>query len=115
MNHNLTGMVACNPFRRNRTVYEKTIQINDFYLTGGPNGEPLGNIQMLGRITGPILAGEAGLPLWLARHIADHSIHIMAMSEDLPDPNSASCGAMARSCWTGRRPTPGRMTCWSSA
>jgi choline dehydrogenase-like flavoprotein len=88
MNHNLTGMVAWNPFRRNRTVYEKTIQINDFYLTGGPSGEPLGNIQMLGRITGPILAGEAGLPPWLARHIADHSIHIMAMSEDLPDPNS---------------------------
>ena len=88
MNHNLTGMVAWNPFRRNRAVYEKTIQINDFYLTGGPNGEPLGNIQMLGRITGPILAGESGLPLWLSRLIADHSIHIMAMSEDLPDPNS---------------------------
>jgi choline dehydrogenase-like flavoprotein len=88
MNHNLTGMVAWNPFRRNQTIYEKTIQINDFYLTGGPDGEPLGNIQMLGRITGPILAGEAGLPLWLARHIADHSIHIMAMSEDLPDPDS---------------------------
>jgi choline dehydrogenase-like flavoprotein len=88
MNHNLTGMVAWNPLRRNGSVYEKTIQINDFYLTGGPGGEPLGNIQMLGRITGPILAAEAGLPLWLARHIADHSIHIMAMSEDLPDPNS---------------------------
>ena len=61
MNHNLTGMVAWNPLRRNRSVYEKTIQINDWYLTGGPEGEPLGNIQMLGRITGPILAGEAGL------------------------------------------------------
>jgi choline dehydrogenase-like flavoprotein len=88
MNHNLTGMVAYNPLRQNRSVYEKTIQINDWYLTGGPDGEPLGNIQMLGRITGPILAGEAGLPLWLARHIADRSIHIMAMSEDLPDPAS---------------------------
>lgn len=88
MNHNLTGMVAWNPFRRNRTTYEKTIQINDFYLTGGPRGEPLGNIQMLGRITGPILAGESGLPLWLSHLIAEHSIHIMAMSEDLPDPNS---------------------------
>ncbi len=88
MNHNLTGMVAYNPLRRNRSVYEKTIQVNDFYLTGGPNGEPLGNIQMLGRITGPILAGEAGLPLWLATHVADRSIHIMAMSEDLPDPDS---------------------------
>ena len=88
MNHNLTGMIAYNPLRRNRSVYEKTIQVNDFYLTGGPGGEPLGNIQMLGRITGPILAGEAGLPLWLARHMADRSIHIMAMSEDLPDPDS---------------------------
>jgi choline dehydrogenase-like flavoprotein len=88
MNHNLTGMVAYNPFRRNRSVYEKTIQFNDWYLTGGPQGEPLGNIQMLGRITGPILAGEAGLPLWLARHVADRSIHIMAMSEDLPDQSS---------------------------
>lgn len=88
MNHNLTGMVAYNPLRRNRSVYEKTIQVNDFYLTGGPDGEPLGNIQMLGRITGAILAGEAGLPLWMATHIADRSIHIMAMSEDLPDPES---------------------------
>lgn len=88
MNHNLTGMVAYNPLRRNRTVYEKTIQFNDWYLTGGPGGEPLGNVQMLGRITGPILAGEAGMPLWLAHHVAEHSIHIMAMSEDLPDPAS---------------------------
>ncbi len=88
MNHNLTGMVAYHPFRRNRTVYEKTIQFNDWYLAGGPGGEPLGNVQMLGRITGPILAGEAGLPLPIATHIADRSIHIMAMSEDLPDPDS---------------------------
>lgn len=88
MNHNLTAMIAYNPLRRNRSVYEKTIQVNDWYLTGGPAGEPLGNIQMLGRVTGEILAGEAGLPLWLARHLADRSIHIMAMSEDLPDPDS---------------------------
>lgn len=88
MNHNLTAMIAFNPVRRNRSIYEKTIQINDFYLTGGPQGEPLGNIQMLGRVTGPILAGESGLPLWLAGYVADRSIHIMAMSEDLPDPQS---------------------------
>jgi choline dehydrogenase-like flavoprotein len=103
MNHNLTGMVAWNPLRRNQTIYEKTIQVNDFYLCGGPNGEPLGNIQMLGRITGPILAGEAGLPLWLARHIADHSIHIMAMSEDLPDPNSRVLWRNGQVVLDGRR------------
>ena len=88
MNHNLTAMIAVNPFRRNRTVYEKTIQFNDWYLTGGPGGTPLGNVQMLGRVTGPILAGESGLPLPLAHWLAEHSIHIMAMSEDLPDPDS---------------------------
>ncbi len=88
MNHNLTGMIAYHPLRRNRTVYEKTIQFNDWYFTGGKDGTPLGNVQMLGRITGPILAAEGGLPLWLARHVAEHSIHIMAMSEDLPDPES---------------------------
>lgn len=88
MNHNLTAMIAVNPLRRNRTVYEKTIQFNDWYLTGGPQGEPLGNVQMLGRVTGPILAGESGLPLPIAHWMAEHSLHIMAMSEDLPDPAS---------------------------
>ncbi len=88
MNHNLAAVIGYNPFRRNRSVYEKTIQFNDWYLTGGPHGEPLGNVQMVGRVTGPILAAEAGLPLWLATHVADHSVHMMTMSEDLPDPES---------------------------
>ena len=96
MNHNLTAMIAVNPMRRNRTVYEKTIQFNDWYLTGGPLGEPLGNVQMLGRVTGPILAGESGLPLPVAQWLSEHSIHIMAMSEDLPDPSS-------RVMWQGGR------------
>lgn len=88
MNHNLAAVIGYNPLRRNRSVYEKTIQFNDWYLTGGPNGEPLGNIQMVGRITGPILAAEGKLPLWLATHMADRSVHMMTMSEDLPDPES---------------------------
>lgn len=88
MNHNLSAVIGISPFRRNDTVYEKTIQLNDWYLTGGPNGEPLGNIQMLGRVTGEILAGESGLPLPVARWIADHSVHLLAMSEDLPKAES---------------------------
>lgn len=88
MNHNLSAVIGISPFRRNDTVYEKTIHLNDWYLTGGPGGEPLGNIQMLGRITGQILAGESGLPLPVARWIADHSVHLLAMSEDLPKASS---------------------------
>ena len=88
MNHNITAVLGVSPFRRNDSVYEKTIQMNDWYLTGGPDGAPLGNVQMLGRITGPIMAAETGMPLPLARWIADHSVHLMTMSEDLPNPES---------------------------
>lgn len=88
MNHNLSAVIAFHPLRRNRAVYQKTLQFNDWYSTGGPNGEPLGNVQMLGRVTGPILVGESGMPLWLATFLADRSVHLMAMSEDLPDPDS---------------------------
>ena len=88
MNHNITAVLGVSPFRRNRSVYEKTIQMNDWYLTGGPNGAPLGNVQMLGRITGEIMAAESGLPLPISRWLADHSVHLMTMSEDLPNPNS---------------------------
>ncbi len=88
MNHNITAVLGVSPFRRNRSVYEKTIQMNDWYLTGGPKGEPLGNVQMLGRITGEIMAAESGLPLPLSRWLADHSVHLMTMSEDLPNPES---------------------------
>ena len=88
MNHNISAVLAFNPFRRNTSVYEKTIQFNDWYLTGGPDGEPLGNVQMLGRVTGNILAAESGMPKMLATFIADHSVHLMTMSEDLPSPDS---------------------------
>jgi choline dehydrogenase-like flavoprotein len=88
MNHNITAVLAFNPLRRNTSVYEKTIQLNDWYLTGGPAGEPLGNVQMLGRVTGPILAAETGMPRALAGWVADHSVHLMTMSEDLPNPES---------------------------
>jgi choline dehydrogenase-like flavoprotein len=87
MNHNASAVLALSP-RRNRSVYQKTLQINDWYLTGGPGGEPLGNVQLLGRVSAPILAAQTGFPMPLARLIADHAIDFYAMSEDLPDPDS---------------------------
>ena len=88
MNHNLSAVLALHPFRRNPSVYQKTLQINDFYLGGGPQGEPLGNIQLLGKISGAILASDTPIPLPLARWIANRSVDLLAMSEDLPDPDS---------------------------
>lgn len=88
MNHNLSAVLALHPFRRNPSVYQKTLQINDFYLGGGPQGEPLGNIQLLGKISGAILASDTPIPLPLARWIANRSVDLLAMSEDLPNPDS---------------------------
>lgn len=88
MNHNASAVLAIHPFRTNDAVYQKTLMLNDFYLTGGPSGEPLGNIQLLGKISGTILAASSPLPKWLARWIARHSVDFYAMSEDLPHPDS---------------------------
>ncbi|MFK7997375.1 MAG: FAD-dependent oxidoreductase [Granulosicoccus sp.] len=88
MNHNCSAILAINPLRRNRTVYQKTLMLNDFYL-GQENGDaPLGNIQLLGKITGPILCANSKLPAWLAKQIAARSIDFYAMSEDLPNSES---------------------------
>lgn len=88
MNHNCSAVLALHPFRKNRTIYQKTLQVNDFYLSGGPDDRPLGNIQLLGRVSRPILAATTGLPRWLAGIIADRAIDLYAMSEDLPSPDS---------------------------
>ncbi|GAB5447761.1 GMC oxidoreductase [Gymnodinialimonas sp.] len=87
MNHNASAVLALSP-RRNRSVYQKTLQINDWYLTGGPGGAPLGNVQLLGRVSAPILSAQTGLPMPLAKTIANRAIDFYAMSEDLPDPDS---------------------------
>jgi choline dehydrogenase-like flavoprotein len=87
MNHNASAMLALS-LRRNRTVYQKTLYLNDWYNGGGPNGEPLGNVQLLGRVSGPILAAQSGLPRALAKLISDRAIDFYVMSEDLPDPDS---------------------------
>lgn len=87
MNHNASAVLAISA-RRNRSVYQKTLQINDWYLGDGKGGAPLGNVQLLGRVSAPILAAQSGLPGPVARLIADRAIDFYAMSEDLPDPDS---------------------------
>jgi len=88
MNHNLSAILALHPLRRNRGIYQKTLMVNDFYLTGGPGNAPLGNIQLLGKISGPILASDTPIPRLVATWIANRSIDLLAMSEDLPNPES---------------------------
>ncbi|MEM1428259.1 MAG: GMC family oxidoreductase [Pseudomonadota bacterium] len=88
MNHNTHAVLSLHPFRRNPSTYQKTLCFNDFYLKGGPGGTPLGNIQLLGKITAPILGSQVKLPEAALRWITHRSLDWYLMSEDLPDPES---------------------------
>ncbi|HEV7320406.1 MAG TPA: GMC family oxidoreductase [Ensifer sp.] len=93
MNHNCSAMLAISPFKRNDSVYQKTLMLNDYYLTGGRNGLPLGNVQLLGKINADILKANApGLGSWAPRFafdlMAGHAVDWYMMTEDLPNPES---------------------------
>ncbi|MHA7776811.1 GMC oxidoreductase [Roseibium sp. M-1] len=89
MNHNATAMIAIDPRFRNTSVYQKTFGLNDWYLDDGEDGMPLGNVQLLGRITPDILKIQVPqLPKFAARWISGHALDLYLISEDLPDPES---------------------------
>lgn len=89
MNHNASALLAIDPRYRNDSVYQKTFGINDWYLSDGVEGKPLGNLQLLGRVVPDILKIQVpSLPRPVARWISDHAIDLYVISEDLPDPES---------------------------
>ena len=89
MNHNSSAMLAIDPRWRNTSVYQKTLGINDFYFSDGRGGPPLGNVQLLGRVTAPILKAQLPrLPEIALKPFADRAVDWYLMSEDLPDPES---------------------------
>ncbi|MEM1361763.1 MAG: GMC family oxidoreductase [Pseudomonadota bacterium] len=92
MNHNASALIAIDPRFRNTAIYQKTFGINEWYLSDGEGGPPLGNVQLLGRVTSDILKIQVPeLPRPIARYISGHAIDIYAISEDLPDPESRIC------------------------
>ena len=85
MAHLATMMQGFHPFRKNATVFQKTVAINDFYFRGPNTTFPLGQIQSQGRTHGVMAQTVVPqLPLswyewWVAR-----GVDWLAMSEDLP-------------------------------
>ncbi|MFP7571098.1 GMC oxidoreductase [Marivita sp. S2033] len=91
MNHNASAVIAIDPRFRNTSVYQKTFGINDWYLAS-EDGKPLGNIQLLGRVTPEILKIQVPtLPRPAARWMSNHAVDLYVISEDLPDPESRVC------------------------
>jgi choline dehydrogenase-like flavoprotein len=89
MNHNASAVIGVSPSFKNTSVYQKTFAFNDFYLSDGNGGPPLGNVQLLGRISGRVLKGSLPrVPEWVLDIVTGHAIDFYAMSEDIPNPDS---------------------------
>jgi choline dehydrogenase-like flavoprotein len=90
MAHLATMMEGFHPFRRNHSVFQKTVAINDFYRRGPEVPYPLGHIQSQGRTFGimaKIVGDERGypwIPLWAYDAWVARGVDWLAMSEDLP-------------------------------
>jgi choline dehydrogenase-like flavoprotein len=89
MNHNATFMLAIDPRTINDSIYQKTIHFNDFYFDDGKGSGPLGQVQLLGRVTSPIMKSRVPLiPEWALNPVSRRSVDWYLVSEDLPRPES---------------------------
>ncbi len=89
MVHNNTALTAINPLKRNPTVFQKTMAVNDYYLRGDDFPWPMGNIQMLGKLqAGMLSVSQPLVPRPVLSEMANRSVDWWVMSEDLPDPEN---------------------------
>jgi choline dehydrogenase-like flavoprotein len=93
MFHNSQAVLALSQ-EPNPTVFQKTLGLNDFYLSGGDDFEfPLGNIQMVGKSQSPMFRGEKPgetrfAPTWTLNEVASHAVDFWLSTEDLPEPEN---------------------------
>jgi len=88
MVHNCTFMISIDPRRRNRTSFQKTAGINDWYLDSDL-GQPLGNVQLLGKLQGAMVKdARPRVPTRLLDAATSRSTDWYLESEDLPDPDN---------------------------
>ena len=88
MFHNCKAVVSLSK-EPNKTVFQKTLGLNDFYLAGGDRTWPLGNIQMVGKSNAEAMKGEEPkltllAPRWSLDDVAEHGVDWWLTTEDLP-------------------------------
>jgi len=85
MAHLATMMQGFHPFRKNTTVFQKTVAVNDFYFRGPGANYPLGQIQSQGRTHGVMAQTVAPqIPRWAYDAWVARGVDWLAISEDLP-------------------------------
>ncbi len=105
MAHLATMMQGFTPLRKNDTVFQKTVAINDFYFKGPDTDYPLGQIQSQGRTHGVMAqAVVPWIPLWAYDAWVARGVDWLVMSEDLPrDENRVTIDPGGRIQLTYRR------------
>jgi choline dehydrogenase-like flavoprotein len=88
MFHNSQAVLALS-MEENPTVFQKTLGLNDFYLSGPDFAFPMGNIQMVGKSQAPMFRGEKPgetmfAPTWSLDDVAKHAVDFWLSTEDLP-------------------------------
>lgn len=85
MAHLATMMQGFHPLKKNDTVFQKTVAINDFYWKGPSFSYPLGQIQSQGRTHGVMAQTVVPqVPLWAYEAWVARGVDWLAMTEDLP-------------------------------
>ena len=91
MVHNSTFFMGVNPWRRNRTAWQKTLGLNDWYVAGPDTAFPLGNVQMLGKLGPMVKAARPWAPIVALNMVTDRSVDLYLTTEDLPARTTGSC------------------------
>ena len=85
MAHLATMLQGFHPLRKNDTVFQKTVAINDFYFKGPRTRYPLGQIQSQGRTHGVMAQTVVpSVPVWAYDAWVARGVDWLAMTEDLP-------------------------------
>ncbi|MEA5597023.1 GMC family oxidoreductase [Rivularia sp. UHCC 0363] len=81
------GVVVALSSKKNNTIFQKTIGLNDFYWGEKDFNYPMGSIQLLGNISEERIAFDAPffIPRFIAKTITKHIIGWLLITEDLPN------------------------------
>lgn len=86
----LNGAMLGISLRKNPTVFQKTLAMNDYYWGEETFPFPMGHIQLLGKTDKGIIGADAPFfaPDFALRAMASHSVDWWLTAEDLPHPDN---------------------------
>jgi choline dehydrogenase-like flavoprotein len=89
MSHINSAVIALSK-EPNKTRFQKTLGVNDYYWGADDFDFPLGHIQMLGKTDGQMLKAGAPFPTpgFILEQVARRAVDFWLTTEDLPQPNN---------------------------